>query len=276
MPVVGSVAQEYLSCDGWPHLCDHRSMRIALISDIHGNSVALDAVVAELPTVDRILCLGDVAANGPDPSGVVARLGELGAITVMGNTDAGLVEMPPWWFDPSSVGVPADAHPGIEIGVWCASEISPAEKGFLSALPLTVELDLGDAGRLLGFHGSPRSFDEIIKGSTPEDQLDQIFAGHDQEVLAGGHTHVPLLRRLRGQTMVNPGSVGLPFSGYGYAGGVVVLAHASYGIIETREGAISIEIRQTPIDLVRLEELVRTSDMPHAAWWLDRWRYPGR
>lgn len=251
-------------------------MRIALISDIHGNSVALDGVLGELPPVDATLCLGDVAANGPDPSGVIARLDDIGAVTVMGNTDAGLVEIPSWWLDPSSVGIPADAHPGIEIGVWCASEISAEERGLLADLAFTFEADLGEVGRLLAFHGSPRSYDDIIQASTSEDDLNAMLGEHSHEILAGGHTHVPLLRRLPGRLLVNPGSVGLPFDGYGYAGSVTVLPQASYGLIETEGRSVSIELRQTPIDLARLEDLVRSSDMPHADWWLDRWSDPGR
>lgn len=249
-------------------------MRIGLISDIHGNSVALDAVLDELSAVDEILCLGDLAANGPDPSGVVAMLGEAGVNSVMGNTDAGLIDMPSWWLDPSSAGIPEDAHPGIEIGVWCADQLTAEDRAIIERLPMRYESDLGYAGRMLGFHGSPGSYDHIIRASSPEDEVRAMVAGFSHEILAGGHTHVPMIRRLDHQTLVNPGSVGLSFAGYGYAGGVPVLPLASFGILEVDGEAVSMSIRQVPIDMDRLGNLVRSSGMPHADWWLGRWTRP--
>ena len=246
-------------------------MQVGLISDIHGNSVALGGVLDELRAVDEILCLGDIAANGPDPSGVVRMLEEADVVSVMGNTDAGLIDMPSWWLDPASVGIPDDAHPGIEVGVWCADQLSQDDRAFIESLPMTYEMVLEDAGRLLGFHGSPGSYDDIIHASSTEDELREMFAGVTHEILAGGHTHVPMIRRLGRQTLINPGSVGLPFAGYGYAGGVPVLPRASFGILEVDGDAVSMSIRQVPIDMAGLETLVRSSGMPHADWWLGRW-----
>lgn len=164
--------------------------------------------------------------------------------------------------DPLSVGIPVDAHTSIEVGVWCAAEISAEERGFLACLPQTFEMDLGVSARLRGFHGFPRSYDDVIQASTSEDGLAAMLVGHDQQILAGGHTHVPLSRRVFGQTLVNPRSVGLPFDRYGYAGSVAVLTQAGYGLIDTKGGSVSIELRQASIDLARLEDLVRSSDMP--------------
>ena len=246
-------------------------MRVGLISDIHGNSVALDAVLDELRAVDEILCLGDIAANGPDPSGVVAMLEEAEVASVMGNTDAGLIDMPSWWLDPSSAGIPEDAHPGIEIGVWCADQLTQDERAFIEGLPMRYEMDLGSAGRLLGFHGSPRSYDDIIQAASREDEVRAMLGGVMHEILAGGHTHVPMIRRLGHQTLINPGSVGLPFAGYGYAGSVPVLPLASFGILEIEGQAVSMSLRQVAIDMSRLGDLVRSSGMPHADWWLSRW-----
>lgn len=249
-------------------------MRVALISDLHGNTVAMEAALDGIADfgVDEIICLGDIAANGPDPSGAIDRLVDIGAMSVMGNTDAGMVEVPAWWHDPSSMGIPLDGHPGIEIGVWCAEQISSAERGYLAGLPLTVELELSSM-RLLGFHGSPRSFDDLVTSTTPEPEIAEIVSGTSHELLAGGHTHVPMVRRIDGRTWINPGSVGLPFTGYGYAGSVSILPRASYAIIEALGSAVSIHLHEAPIDLIRLEREVRTSGMPNADWWLGRWAY---
>lgn len=96
-----------------------------------------------------------------------------------------------------------------------------------------------------------------------------MLADNDQSVLAGGHTHVPLVRRHRSRTLINPGSVGLPFASYGYAGGGVrVLQTAAYGIVSTDGDNVSIELREVGVDVDRLTQQVRSSGMPRSDWYL--------
>lgn len=120
-------------------------MRLALISDIHGNTAALDAVIADMNDLhpDVVICLGDIAAGGPDPGGAIDRVAEVATVVVQGNTDAGLVDMPAWWRDPGSIGLPDDAMPGMEVTVWTAERVTEEHRRFLADLPLTVEVDLG-------------------------------------------------------------------------------------------------------------------------------------
>lgn len=245
-------------------------MRVALISDIHGNSVALDAVLADISrgSVDVVVCLGDIAANGPDPSGAVERIAGLGCAVVMGNTDADMANVPDWWHDPAAVGAPEMVHRVIEISLWCANQLSDTHRAYLAGLSATVDLGLGPAGRLLAFHGSPRSATDIITAETPPDELSEMLNGADQSVLAGGHTHVPMVRRHNTQTIVNPGSVGQPFATYGYAGDVAVLNHAAYGLVTTDGPELKIELRQLAIDTAELTRQVEASGMPHGEWWM--------
>ena len=139
---------------------------------------------------------------------------------------------------------------------------------FLAGLSATVEVELGSAGRLLGFHGSPQSATDFITATTPPEELDEMLAGADHSVLAGGHTHVPMVRRHRSRTIINPGSVGLPFATYGYAGEVTVLNHAAYALVTANGAELSIELCQVPIDQGQLSRQVEASPMPHGAWWL--------
>lgn len=245
-------------------------MRIALISDIHGNTVALDAVLAHVGrhAPDLIVCLGDIAAGGPDPGGAVDRIARLGCIAVKGNTDAGMVEVPDWWRDPGSTDLPADAVPGLKISAWCAEVLHETQRRYLADLPDTAGVDLGTAGDLLAFHGSPRSADDFLTPTTSREELGEMFAGASASILAGGHTHVPSIWRYGTSTIVNPGSVGLPFAEYGYAGAVTVPPHAAYGIVETDGGEVSIELRQVSVDRSAVEDSVARSEMPHADWWL--------
>lgn len=248
-------------------------MRLALLADIHGNTVALDAVIADLSTAppDRIICLGDIAAGGPDPSGAIDRLMDLDVVGVQGNTDAGIVDMPGWWRDPSSIGIPDDAAPGLDISVWSAEQLGSVYHAYLAGLPATKSLALGQAGDLLAFHGSPRSADDLITGTTTVEDLDLMFQGATASLLAGGHTHVPLLRRYRTSTIVNPGSVGMPFAEYGYAGGVSLLHHAAYAVVDVTDDRVEVGFRQVPFAWDELVDSVTRSDMPHGDWWLARW-----
>lgn len=245
-------------------------MRVALISDIHGNTVALDSVIADMDQhqPEVVVCLGDIAAGGPDPGGAVERIAERGWMAVQGNTDAGMVDVPAWWLDPSSRGLGDAAVPGLEVSVWCAEELASEQKSYLADLPVTSLVGLSESGEMLVFHGSPRSADDIITATTPTDELDGMLDGAASSILAGGHTHVPLVRRHGIQTIINPGSVGMPFAKYGYAGGVDVLPHAAYAIVTVNSGEVHIELRQVPVDATALEASVARSGMPHAEWWL--------
>src|SRR5436309_329819 len=116
-------------------MCGHRGareiMRIGLIADIHGNLVALEAVLAELARrdVDDLICLGDVAALGPQPVAAIERLRAIGCPVVMGNTDA-------WLIDPGSI---RDASaPTLEITQWCAAQLSATDLADVRAFPRTI------------------------------------------------------------------------------------------------------------------------------------------
>src|SRR5262249_37734018 len=113
-------------------------MRIALIADIHGNAVALDAALADISHAgaNAIICLGDVAEFGPQPREVLERLRALGCLNVMGNCDAALL-------DPRPANAEEEtARHMQEIGLWCAAQLSPEDKAFLAAFQPTVSQQL--------------------------------------------------------------------------------------------------------------------------------------
>ena len=159
-------------------------MRIAALHDVHGNLPALDAVLVDVEraAADEIVCGGDVAA-GPMPAECVARLREVGAHFLRGNADR-------------------------EHSDWLRTQLSSAERDFLSALPTTVLLD-----DVLFCHGTPRSDEEIVTRLTPDDVLAEILADVEQSLVIGGHTHVQFDRRCGRHRFVNAGSVGMPYEG---------------------------------------------------------------
>ncbi len=241
--------------------------RVALLADLHGESVALDAVLAELAEArpDVVMCLGDIAF-GPDPVGVVDRIAGRDWVVVQGNADADLADPPAWWSDPAAAGVPESAWRVPDIGRWCADRLGGDRLGYLAGLPATA--DVPSAG-VFGFHGSPRSANDVITATTADDEVAAMLGGIvPGRIYAGGHTHVPLLRRIGEATLLNPGSVGLPFARYGLGGQVPVLDHAAWAIVD--DGRI--EFRRTPVDRDRAAASVRTSGMPHTDWWLGQRR----
>jgi predicted phosphodiesterase len=243
------------------------SMRVALLSDIHGNAVALEAVLHDLHRdgITSIVCLGDSAEAGPQPRQVLQRLRALGCPTVLGNTDEQLLTRQ---FNP-----PRDADtPKVNaIAAWCAEQLTVEDQQFLQALPLSVQMPLPDGQALLGFHGSPHAHTDFLDATTPEAVLDRWFADTTATILTGGHTHRQLLRRYHACWIVNPGSVGLPYV-RSRTGQVYRPTWAEYAVIESRPGHLSIDLRHTPVTRAALEEMANSSDMPEAAWWLKDWR----
>ena len=132
-------------------------MRVALISDLHGNALALEAVLAEVSRggTDRVVCLGDVATLGPEPARTMARLRELECDTIAGNHDAFLLE-------PESLRSYTEAPQVIEAVEWCREQLDEEDLAFVRTFVPTVEVALGGGMTLLSCHGSPRSHTEDV------------------------------------------------------------------------------------------------------------------
>ncbi len=242
-------------------------MRVGLIADLHGNPVALDAVLAALEAarLDTLVCLGDVAVFGPDPRGVVARLRDLGCPVVMGNTDA-------WALDPAP-HPPRDADtPYVNaIELWGAAQLDDDDRAFIRSFAPTVTVDLGGGQQMLCYHGSPRSFHEGIFATTPDEQLADMLAGFPQPILAGAHTHSPLLRRYADRVIVNPGSVGQAFERRPNTDTTRHAPWAEYAVLEANGPALRVELCRTPVDVEAVVRLAYARGMPHAEWWAARW-----
>jgi predicted phosphodiesterase len=229
-------------------------MRIAVLSDIHANLPALDAVLADAGSVDAVWHLGDVVGYGPDPEAVVERLRAIGAIGVRGNHDAaacGGREIE--WFNP-------DARRAME---WTRAAIGPATVAWLTELPERRTLEGSEL-----VHGSPR--EPIWEYVTSSD-----VAGENLAILAApiglhGHTHVPvawlddggaveLVRPGRDSSLalggrralINPGSVGQPRDGD---------PDASYAILDPRAGVVS--WHRVPYDVAGVQRAMRDAGLP--------------
>ena len=179
-------------------------MRVAALSDIHGNLPALEAVLQDLAgeEPDLIVVCGDVA-SGPLPVETLEILRSLpNARFLHGNADRGLVAAYDNSPKPKWAGPAAD---------WCASQLSREDRDFLASFPDVVRIDVEGLGRILFCHGSPRNDEEMMMAATPEPRLREIIAGVDTDVIVCGHTHMQFDRTSDGVRIVNPGSVGMPY-----------------------------------------------------------------
>jgi hypothetical protein len=140
--------------------------------------------------------------------------------------------------------------------------LSPDELDFLRAFHLRLDLPLDAHATLLLFHGTPRSHMEDLLATTPPEELDRMLAGHHATVMAGGHTHIQMLRQHRGTLLVNPGSVGLPFKEYVAGQAPTLLPHAEYGIVEANAGGVTVHLRRVPLDKGVLRAAAASSDHP--------------
>lgn len=184
------------------------SERVAVLSDIHGVLPALEAVLAEpdVRAADRIVLTGDIAA-GPQPVETLDLLTSLGdrVTWVRGNADRELVE------------VARGGHCEIEVSRWAGRQLRADQVDLLAALPLTADLDIAGLGRTVFCHATPRDDEEVVLVDSALSRWSEVFAGLDDGVAAVvcGHTHMPFVRLAHRRTVINPGSVGMPYGGVG-------------------------------------------------------------
>ena len=235
-------------------------MRLAVLSDIHANLAALEAVCDDMPAVDELWTLGDTVGYGPQPNEVIRRLQELGARAVTGNHDgAAIGTVDAAWFNP-------DAAAAIK---WTTSVLDENARAYLSALP-EVRRD----GELTAVHGSPR--EPIWEYITDAAIAAANMAAFETRHCLYGHTHLPVIYRADGihmtvvpatssapialdaqRSLINPGSVGQPRDGN---------PDASYLLLDIEAGVA--EFRRVRYDIVGTQRLMRDAALPR--WLVER------
>ena len=242
-------------------------MRIAFISDIHGNFTALQAVLVDIKKqgADQIICLGDTISLGPQPQETLDSLRELKSIYIMGNHDEAIL-------DPEKA-------PDLEITehlvpdlYWCRDRLAVNDFEFIRSFQSTHEITFPNGVELLAFHGSPISTTEIIQATTPPESLDEYFAGQSASVFIGGHSHIQMLRRYGKKLILNSGSVGNAFE-FAFSPGNPprLLPWAEYAIIDQSGDAFNVDLRRVYFDTDELLKIVKQTDLPGADWWLKQY-----
>lgn len=241
-------------------------MRVALISDLHGNELALEAVLAELKRtgIDQLICLGDVATLGPRPREVLARLRDLGCLCILGNHDEFLL-------DAELIRKYSEFPPVIAAVDWCRDELSGAELDFVRTFQPTAELPLEGDATLSLFHGTPRSHMEDLLATTAPETLDDMLSGRRATVLAGGHTHIQMLRQHRGMLIVNPGSLGLPFREFVDHQPPTVMDHAEFAVIDSTRAGVRVELGRVALDRRALKAQTDLPSFPLAGYMVQQY-----
>jgi predicted phosphodiesterase len=221
---------------------------VAVLSDIHANLPALNAVLAEpdVAAADAVVLLGDIAL-GPMPAetlDVLAGLGER-AVWVHGNCEREMVTV----FDGGDVPGPNGAQAAATVAL-----IGPPHRDMLDGLPLTVTVDVDGLGQTLFCHASPRRDEEMVLVDSPPDRWEAAFSELDPGVgvVVCGHTHMQFDRLAAGRRVINPGSVGMP---YGPPG-------AHWALLGP-----DVVLRRTQYDTTAAAEVIAASRYPDGAEW---------
>jgi putative phosphoesterase len=233
-------------------------MRIAFLSDTHGNFTALQAVLSDLQSqeVDQFVFLGDAATIGSQPNETVEALRALNGIYILGNHDEAILH-PERIFEKQ---IAEPLHPAIE---WCLRRLTPANLEFIASFQQTRELRFDGGLSILCFHGSPTSNTDTLLATTSADVVEGTFSGRENLVWIGGHTHIQMLRHIGEKVLLNPGSVGHAFH-HAYIPGQApqLLPWAEYAILTVEGKKFRADMRRVPFDLEAVLRSITESGLP--------------
>jgi predicted phosphodiesterase len=227
------------------------SLRVAVVSDIHGNRTAFHAVVEDLRQMapDLVLHAGDLADGGSSPAEIVDQIRDLGWLGVMGNTDQILCT--PEAFEEFAAHAPHldSLWSAIrEMAAFTRELLGEERLAWLGQLP-----ERHSIGELAIVHASPGSCWRAPFPESADDELGSVYAVLARPLAVYGHIHRPFIREIGGLTVMNAGSVGLPYDGD---------PRASYLLMNGSQP----QIRRVEYDVDAEIGWIERSGIPHAAW----------
>jgi putative phosphoesterase len=225
--------------------------RIAIFSDLHGNSVATEVVLAaiDVEAPDAVYNLGDLVGYGARPNETITLIRERGIPTIMGNYDDGV------GFDRDDCGCaykdPEEEERGQQSLFWTKAATTDDNKAYLRTLLPEIRFEVeGTRFRLV--HGSPRRMNEYLFEDRDPRSLARIAGVAGTDVLVFGHTHKPWVRDIEGVLFVNDGSVGKPKDGDPRAAWALLTIEPSK--------PVQAEIRRVPYDIASMAAAIRAAD----------------
>jgi len=220
-------------------------MKIAVISDIHANLIALKTVLKDIENenCNNIFCLGDIVLAGPQPKETIDFVKAQNWNIIQGNTDKMIVDFGTEVLQMLRENFPVIANAVVDD----MSQLKDDDITFLSELPPQMELSI-DGVKILLVHGSPRMNNEDIMPNMPLNLIEEIISGVDVDLILCGHTHVPCGYQTNDKkTVVNVGSVGRPMT---------TVPLACYAIIDINNGAFSIKHKFVEYDKDKSADLI--------------------
>jgi putative phosphoesterase len=228
-------------------------MKIALISDIHGNAIALDHVLSDIhkKKVDKIYVLGDICYRGPEPKRSLELIRALQTEVIKGNADEWVVR-----------GVLQGEVPDKALEMmnlernWTVSKLESSDLEYLEKLPSQIKLTIEGISINI-FHATPGSLFEFVQPHIDDETIKAKLMSsiEDAKIYIYAHIHKPYIRYTQGKIVINTGSVGLPFDG---------LVMASYAIVEIADGNIRTSIERVVYDIEQVAEQYRELEYPNA------------
>jgi len=224
-------------------------MRIAILSDIHGNQVALEAVlehIAQQQAIDALVVAGDLCLNGPCPQQVLETLQTLKCPVIQGNVDVDVVTQRP------KKGTKKRA-----IVDWTREQIGEAGINYLDALPTSHLVANPDGSDVLVVHANPLNQEDTIFPTATDKELEHLLDDVPSTIgaIAFGHLHIAYQRCWRHLLLLDAGSCGLPRDED---------HRASYGVLTWRDGEWHAEHHRVEYDVPKVVNQLRTCGMPNA------------
>jgi putative phosphoesterase len=224
-------------------------MRIAIISDIHGNQLALEAVLQDLagqPTIDQTVIAGDLCLNGPCPREVLTTVQGLTCPVLQGNVDLEVV-----------TAAPNKGEKKRSTAAWTREQIGPSGIDYLATLPTSYRITNQEGSDLLVVHANPLNLEDAIFPNASDSTLEHLLGGLDDHIgaLAFGHLHIAYTRRWRQILLVDVGSCGIPRDED---------LRASYGVLSWQDNGWEAEIRRVEYDVRAVVKQIKASGMPNA------------
>lgn len=253
-------------------------MRLAILSDIHGNLIALEKALRDLDAVggaDKVWVLGDLAAFGPRPAECIRRVRDLtetygkdNVRYVRGNTDRYLVRgaRPSWPAAEDEAKfheMQAESRAMNETLVWTLAQLPFEEYSFLARLDRETSLDAPGYGGVIGYHGTPGDDEGYLRPETPAEEARDALLDREGRLGIGGHIHIQLDRDLGSWRAVNVGSVGMSFEHPGLV---------QWGLFTFDNGDVTVDLREVPYDVNGFIIDMHTCGLPTYEWALGRFR----
>lgn len=226
-------------------------MKLAFISDIHGNAIALEAVLVNIKKhdVDKIYVLGDICFRGPEPKRSLDLVRSLETDVIKGNADEWIVR------GIKEKEVPAQVFEIMSSEVnWTRSKLNDKDHEYLENLPTNLDIELENF-KIHAFHATPNDLFEVVLPSENDESINEkLMKNSSADVYIYAHIHKPYIRYIEGKCIINIGSVGLPFDG---------IRKSSYALLNIEKGSFQSSIIRVDYDVEEVIQQYEILDYPN-------------